>query len=389
MTVPFSLIPRNLLAHPVRTILTLASLVAATLLVLILETVVASLDAGVQGTAANRLVVQSAVSLFVNLPESYQTKIEAVEGVEEVAKWQWFGGIYRDPSNFFAQFGVDADRLFDLYPEFEVVDGSAEDFIRERSTCVVGVDLVRKYGFKVGDTVPLMGTIFPRTDGGAWEFRVAGVYRSKVNSADNSSFFFHYPYLAQALEVGAAEGPPGVGVYILRVAPGQSAEAVMRRTDDLFAGGPQRVQTTTEAEFARQFVSMLGNVPTFLGSIGGGVLFAILLAAVNTMLMAARERTQELGVLKALGFSDGVLFRLFLLESLMLCGAGGLLGTGLAFAAEPGLKSFLGAFLPGFDFGPGAAAHGIGLSLFVGLLAGIVPAWRARRLVAVDALRAV
>jgi putative ABC transport system permease protein len=387
--VPLSLILLNLLAHPVRTLLTLASLIVAVFLIVFLETVVSSLDAGIEAASADRLVVQSAVSLFVNLPESYQSKIEAVPGVSEVAKWQWFGGIYQEPGNFFAQFGVDAERLLRLYPEFELVDGSAETFVRERDACLIGTDLAERYGFKVGDTVPLIGTIFPRTDGGAWEFRVAGIYRSKKNEADNGTLFFHFTYLAESLEAGASGGPPGVGVYIVGVERGAAPETIMRRVDELFENGPQRVQTTTEGEFGRQFVTMLGNIPAFLGSIGGGVLFAILLAALNTMLMAARERTHEIGVLKAMGFSDGSLFGLFLAESIMLCGLGGVLGLCVAFGVEPLLKSAVGSMLPGLEFGMGAVVHGLGLSLLIGVLAGLVPAFRARSLIAVDALRAV
>lgn len=389
MRVPLSLIPRNLFAHPVRTLLTLASLVVAVFLIVYLETVVSSLDAGVEAASADRLVVQSAVSLFVNLPESYQSKIEAVPGVREVAKWQWFGGNYQEPGNFFPKFGVDADRLLDLYPEYEIVSGSAEGFVKERDACLIGTGLAERFGFKVGDTVPIIGTIFPRMDGAAWEFRVAGIYHSTKNEEDNGTLFFHYSYLAESLEGGAAAGPPGVGVYIVGVERGSPPETIMRRVDELFENGPQRVQTTTEAEFGRQFVSMLGNIPAFLCSIGGGVLFAILLAALNTMLMAARERTHETGVLKAMGFSDGSLFGLFLAESILLCGLGGLLGLAVAFAVEPLVQALVGSALRGLDLGMGAVAHGVGLSLLIGVLAGLVPAFRARSLVAVDALRSV
>lgn len=387
---PLSLVPRHLLQHKVRSLLTMASIVVAVFLITLLETIVASLDAGVEAASANRLVVQSAVSLFVNLPESYQPKIEAVPGVAEVAKWQWFGGIYRDPANFFAQFGVDADELFPLYPEFEVVDGSREEFEQSRDTCVIGTALAERFGFRVGQTIPLMGTIFPRADGAPWEFRVAAIYRSTSERADETLMFFHFDYLAESLEAGAAEGPPGVGVYVFSLAPGARAEAVMRRVDALFENGPQRVQTTTEAEFNRQFVTMLGNVPAFLGSIGGGVLFAILLAALNTMLMAARERTKETGILKALGFSDASISGLFLVESMLLCGVSGVIGVAGALAIEPALlASGFGTALPGFSIGADAIAHGVGLSILVGFLSGLLPAWRAKKLDAVEALRAV
>jgi putative ABC transport system permease protein len=158
--------------------------------------------------------------------------------------------------------------------------------------------------------------------------------------------------------------------------------------DELFENGPQRVQTTTEAEFSRQFVSMLGNIPTFVASIGGGVFFAILLAALNTMLMAARERTRAIGILKSMGFPDRTVFRVLLLESLLLCGLGGAAGVGLGMGLEPVLASAFGSFLPGFEIRTATAVAGLAVSLLVGVAAGVLPAWRASRLDPVEALRA-
>jgi putative ABC transport system permease protein len=385
---PVRLVLANLLSHPVRSLLTMASILVAVVLMLLLESVVTGLSAGVEASASNRLVVQSAVSLFVDLPESYQEKIAVVPGVGATCKWQWFGGVYQEPSNFFAQFGVDAEKLLDLYPEFRIVGGGADDFLASRDACLVGADLAERFGFSVGDTIPLIGTIFPRTDGGAWEFRVAAIYRSESANVDNGTMFFHYAYLAEALTIGAAAGPRGVGVFVLRLVPGARVEAVMRAVDELFENGPQRVQTTTEAEFSRQFVSMLGNIPTFVASIGGGVFFAILLAALNTMLMAARERTRAIGILKSMGFPDRTVFRVLLLESLLLCGLGGAAGVGLGMGLEPVLASAFSAFLPGFEIRTATAVAGLAVSLLVGVAAGVLPAWRASRLDPVEALRA-
>ncbi len=385
---PILLVLKNLLSHPVRSLLTLGSIVVAVFLVSVLRAVVTGLEAGVESASADRLVVQSAVSLFVNMPQSYQDKIAQVEGVEHVCKWQWFQGIYQDPSNFFPQFGVDAEPMLAMYPEYRIVAGSAEEFRRNRDACLVGVDLAERFGWKVGDTVPLMGTIFPRTDGSAWEFRVAALFESSKSAADNGLLFFHFEYLSEAIESGASGGPAGVGVYVFRVTRGVRVEEVMRRVDALFENGPQRVQTTTEEEFGRQFITMLGNVPGFIASIGAGVLFAIFLAALNTMLMAGRERTHSIGVLKAMGFTDRTVFGLLVLESLCLCGLAGAFGVGLTLAIEPGLKAVLGAFLPGFDIDPQTSLMGLGLSLAVGLFAGLLPAWRASRLDPVSALRA-
>lgn len=384
---PWHLIARNLLAHPVRTLLTAASLVIAVFLICTLRSLVVGLTAGVEGAASNRLVVQSAVSLFVDLPLAYQGKIAQVPGVRQTCKFQWFGGYYQDPSNFFAQFGVDADRFYESYPEVEVLEGDPAAFLATRAGCLIGRDLTRRYGWKVGDRVPIKPTIFQRADGGAWEFEVVGIYRSRTSNVDDATLFFQHDYLREALEQEAASGPPGVGVYMVTLAPGADLVAVSREIDVLFENGPQRVQTTTEAEFQRQFVSMLGGVPTLLGSIGGGVLFAILLAVLNTMLMAGRERTRDLGIIKALGFGDGVAFALLMLESLLLCGVGGAIGVGLSLLSAPAFRDGLSQMVPGYAVTDETAALGLGLSLLLGVIAGAAPAWRAGRLRVIQALR--
>ncbi|MCO5171288.1 MAG: ABC transporter permease [Planctomycetes bacterium] len=384
---PWHLIARNLLAHPVRTLLTTCSLVIAVFLICTLRSLVIGLTAGVDAASSSRLVVQSAVSLFVDLPLAYQGKIAGVPGVRQTCKFQWFGGYYQDPSNFFAQFGVDADRFYESYPEVEVIAGDPAAFLTTRTGCLIGRELSRRYGWKVGDKVPIKPTIFQRTDGGAWEFEVVGVYRSKASNVDDATLFFQHDYLREALEQRAASGPPGVGVYTITLAPGADLVDVSRRIDALFENGPQRVQTTTEAEFQRQFVSMLGGVPTLLGSIGAGVLFAILLAVLNTMLMAGRERTRDIGIIKALGFGDGVAFALLMCESLLLCGAGGALGVGLALLSAAPFREGLSQMVPAYDVTNETAALGLGLALLLGLIAGAAPAWRASQLRVIQALR--
>lgn len=385
---PWILLFKNLGSHPFRTFLTLGSLVIAVFLLCFLRATLMALEAGVAGAASNRIMVQSAVSLFVDLPVSYQGKIEGVEGVQHTCKLQWFGGIYQEPGNFFAQFAVDADRFAEAYPEVALVDGSQEAFRTKRTACLIGEDLAKRFGWKVGSKIPIMGTIFPRTDGAPWEFEVAGIYRSKSANVDNQTLWFHFKYLDEALSGGKATGPRGVGVYVVALERGASVERVSGQIDDLFRNGPQRVQSTTEAEFQRQFVSMLGSVPTFLGSIGGGVLFAILFAVLNTMLLAARERTHDLGVIKALGFSDGIAFWLLLGESLLVCTIGGAIGVGLAFFSQDVVGGGLKALIPTYAVGGRIVAEGLLLAIGLGLVAGILPAWQASRLGVLEALRA-
>jgi putative ABC transport system permease protein len=373
---PLHLVWRNLTKRKARFLLTAGSLAIAIFLLCLLRSLVVALEAGVKAAAADRLIVQSKVSLFVYLPQSYGPKIASVEGVERVMRWNWFGGYYQDQGNFFAQFACDQDELQAIYPEIQLVDGEWDDFLRDRKACIVGEATASKYGFKVGDSVPIIGALFPKTDGTTWDFRVAGIYKSTKKNVDDATLFFHYKYLENALDSGEGGGPAG-----------SDRTEVMSRIDALFEQGPQVVQTTTEAEFQAQFVSMIGNVPLFVSSIGGGVMVAILLAALNTMLMAAREQTRDIGVLKALGFGDGVVAGVLLWQSLALCACGGGVGILLAASTEDFVAKMLGTVFPGYEVTSATLWAAAGATLLVGLVAGVGPALRARGLSVIDALR--
>jgi putative ABC transport system permease protein len=385
---PFRLVRKNLFKHKIRAILTIGSLAIAIFLLCVLRSLVVVLDAGVRHAAANRVIVQSSVSLFVYLPESYESKIRQVDGVEDICRWNWFGGYYQDQRNFFAQFACDMKSFLDMYPEVEIVEGSREQLLNERQACVLGEDTARKFNMKVGDTMPLIGALFPKADGSAYDFKVAAIYRSKKQTVDNNTMFFHAEYLQKALESHEASGPEGVGIYVVKVKSGYDPINVMGQIDGLFQNGPQRVQATTEAQFQAQFVSMVGNVPFFVASIGTGVMMAILLAALNTMLMAAREQTRDVGVLKALGFSDATVFGVMLAQALFLCGLGGLLGIVTAVGSQGWMERKLGTFFPGYEVVPETIVMGAVITLAIGLVAGIAPAFRARNLKVIDALRA-
>ncbi len=387
---PWKLLWRNLFGHPVRSLLTIASVAVAVFLICMLHAVTSGLSRTLSAAAANRLLVQSAVSLFVDLPLSYQQKMAAVPGIEAICRWQWFGGRYeQDKGGFFAQFGIDSDSFLKSYPEISITAGSYEDFAKTRTACLVGTETAEKYGWQVGQTVPIAGTIFQRTDGKPWEFTIAGLYKSSSAAVDNQTLWFHFDYLHESLEQGGATGPIGVGVYMLRIAPVTDPLAVQQTVDAMFENGPQRVNTTTEAEFNRQFISMLGDVPSLLTMVGGAVLFAIFFAVLNTMIMAGRERTRDLGVLKALGFTNGTAAGLLIGESLLVCGLGALVGAALAFLVEKPMQVVTATFLPGFGFDRSTLLLGGGIALAVGLVSGIVPGLRAARLTTVQALREV
>ena len=384
---PVRLLLRNLFGHPLRAILTVGSVTIAVFLLCILMAVSRGLDAAVAQASASRLWVQSSVSLFVDLPNAYASKIQSTPGVEDVVRFQWFGGVYQDTSNFFAQFAVDPKKWKDSYPEIEFSEGSLEQWQKSRTGCIIGEDLAARFGWKVGDRVPLIGTIFPRLDGSNWEFDVAGIYHSNSLSIDQMTMFFDFQYLRESQEQNAVGGPGGVGVYLTRLAPNADADDVIAAIETEYENGPQAVRVTTEAEFQRQFITMLGSVPTLLASIGGGVLFAIFFAVLNTMLMAARERTRDIGILKALGFGNGKIGFMLVIESLLICTTGGAVGIFLAKSAERPLWSVVSSQVPGFEISSTVLTLGISLAVGLGILAGIAPALRARNLQPVAALR--
>jgi putative ABC transport system permease protein len=274
----------------------------------------------------------SATGLFVELPMSYQQKIDGVPGVERTTKFQWFGGYYRNPKNFFGQFAVDPEAMLEMYPECKLTPAERESFLRGRTSCLVGRDLARDFDWKIGDTIPLIGALHPHPEDKAWEFVVAGIYHSDVPNFDNRTLFFHWDYFEETLKTGGI--PPAVAVYAIRVEPGTDVARVIADVETLFENGPQRVNCDTEAEFQRQFVSMVGNLPLFVGWIGTGVLIAIGLACINTMLMAMREQLAEIGILKSLGFTDGSMFGLLIAQALALCGLGGGIGILLAWSTK-------------------------------------------------------
>ncbi len=388
MRFPFHVVFRQLLAHPIRTLLTAGSLTLALFMLCLLRSLVVTLESGVRDARSDRFIVQSSVSLFVYLPESYGGKIRAVDGVEDVLRFTWFGGYYQDPANQFPQFAIDPDVLFRAYPEIEIVDGTREAFLADRRGCIVGDGLTRRFGFSAGDPLPLIGALYARPDETPWQFQVAAVYHSNSANVDNNTLFFHHEYLDESVEQGTARGPNGVGVFVVRMGADADPIAVMSAVDALFENGPQRVQSTPESEFQAQFVSMIGNVPFFVGAIGGGVLLAILLAVVNTMIMAGRQQTRDSGILKALGFGNRSILFVLLLQGLVVCGFGGGLGILLARASSEAVAGALGSFFPGFAVTNETVLLGAGVTLAIGVIASAPPAWRLARQRVVQALAA-
>lgn len=370
----------NLARNKVRTGLTVLGMGAALFLYCFLESVLAGFSAGADIANASRLMTRNAVSLVQPLPISYLGKIRAIPGVSDLTHQSWFGGNYEaDKRLFFAQFAVDPESYLRVFPDYVTSPDEAKAFLADRKGCLLGARLARRLGKRPGDRVVITGTIYP----GAWEFNVSGIFVGKDSSADEVRMLFHYDYLNE----GRAEAAQGlVGVFpILIDDPGRAAD-VSRAVDRLFENSPYATRTETERAFRLGFVQMLGNVALFLRAIGAAVVFTILLVSANTMVMAARERIPETGVLKTLGFSDRTLAALFLGEALGLSLLAGIVGCAAARLSQAPLGEALGSVLQDFKVPWGVMVRGMGLALATGLVSGIAPARAAARLSVADAL---
>jgi putative ABC transport system permease protein len=373
------LIWANLKRNKRRTILTVLSVAVALFLFATLRSVLTTLHAAVQVGSETRLVTRNAISLVFQLPKSYYERLRAVEGVEDVSWGNWFGGNYRDSQDFFAVIAIDPETYFTLYPEIQVSPDQKKAFIAERTGAMVGEELLKRYDWKVGDTVTLRGTIYP----GDWPFTIRAVYHPTTPYIDESTFLFQWDYLYERSDRQA-----DIGWYILKLSNPDLAPTVARTIDDMFRNSSAATTTSTERAFQASFIGMYGNIGFFLSAIGLAVFFAILLVAANTMMMAARERTTEYAVLKALGYGDALLFGLVMMEAALVTALGGAFGV-LAARLFFGSTTFLDAWFPGFGVTLPTMLTGLAIALAIGLLSGLIPALRAARLPVVQALRQV
>lgn len=365
-----------------RTFLTVSSIAVALFLFCTLRTVMTSLDASLRASDETRLVVRHAASLVFPLPLAYKARLGQVPGVVNVSFGNWFGGYYQDPKNQFTQFAVEVPSVFDLYPEILLGQPEKEAFIRERTSCIAGEALVKKYGFKIGDVIPITGTIYP----GSWPLTLRGIYRAATPDASEDAIFFHWDYLNESMPEGRKNL---VGIYWLKVASPADAPTVSAAVDQIYENSPVPTKTETEKAFQAGFIQMMGNVSMLLSILGSAIIFAILLVTVNTMMMAARERTTEIAVLKTLGFRDGLVLQLVAAEAMILSLAGGVIGCGLAFLAFHKVDFTAAGMIPNFRVLPETLLLGLLLALVMGLLSGLVPALGAARLPISSSLRKV
>jgi putative ABC transport system permease protein len=377
------LIWKNIWRRKVRTIFTLLSIFVAFLLFGILMTIRAAFSLGVELAGVDRLVVIHKVSLIMPLPVSYQGRLATVSGVDLATHASWFGGVYQDPQNFFAQMAVEPEPYLKIYKEFKLSPDQYKAWLGDRQGAIAGRDLAKRFGWKVGDRIPIQGTIFrPKSGAGdSWLFNLSGIYDGEPGT-DLTNFFFRYDYLDEN-----RSGCRGcVGWYIVKIAdPSQSAD-LARRFDDMFANSDYETKTTTEKGFIDSFAKQIGDIGTIMMAILAAVLFTILLIVGNTMAQSVRERTSELAVLKTLGFSNGAIVTLVLVESMFIAVLGGAIGLGLAWLFVQGGDPTHG-MLPAFVLPTRDIVAGVVVMVMMGLFAGALPAVGAMRLRITDALR--
>jgi putative ABC transport system permease protein len=379
---------KNLFRHRLRTILTMLGIATAVMAFGLIRTIVGAWSAGVEASAANRMITRQSVSFIFPLPLPYRQQIARVPGVAAVSWANWFGGVYGDPNdfkNFWPRFAVDPETYFDLYPEFQLPPDQLAAFKKERNAAILGRKLAQQHGFKIGDVITMEGDIFP----GRWEWVVRGIYMGRDQAVDETQMFFQWNYLYEQVQAREPGRPVEAGWYILRVDPPDAMPRVATAVDAQFVNSRAPTKTETEKAFQQGFVAMSSAIITSLQVISVVIVGIILLVLANTILMAVRERTREYAVLKTLGFSARHLVALIFGESLLIAACGGLIGLALTFPMVAGFGKALPTFFPIINVAPLTIGLAFGAALIAGVVAAFFPATRVVRMPIVAGLRTV
>lgn len=380
-----SLILANLFRKKIRLLLTIGSFAVALFLFAFLGVVRDAFNRGADVAGADRLVIINRTSIINTIPLSHRDKILRIPGVKCITHNNWFGGVYKEEKNFFPQFVIDPENQRQVFPEFLVPDNQWKAFLNDREGAVVGASTMERFHWKVGDRVPIKTTLYGLS-GGAWEFNIDGVYHGKRAEDDETQFWLKWDYFEERVP----ERIKGqIGWYVLRVENPDESPRIAKAIDAEFANSPYETKTETESAFAASWVKQFGNIQLLIVSIGSVVFFTLLLVTGNTMAISVRERTSELAVLKAIGFSDRSILFFILGESLVIALAGGLLGLLLAYLAIPFLAKALSGMLPSLVLSPVLLVFGLFTALAVGIASGILPGIGAMRMRVVNALRKV
>jgi putative ABC transport system permease protein len=377
------LVWKNIWRRKIRTIFTVLSVFVAFVLFGLLMTIRAAFSLGVEMAGIDRLIIIHKVSLIMPLPESYLPKIQAVPGVDIATHNNWFGGVYKDPQNFFAQMAIEPEPFFRIYKEFHLPPDQMKAWLDDRQGAIAGRDLAKRFGWKVGDRIPIQGTIYrPKVGAGdTWQFNLRGIYDGEPG-ADLTNFLFRYDYLDE----NRRDFRGVVGWYVVKIADPSQSVALAHKFDDMFANSEYETKTTSEKGFVEGFAKQIGDIGMMMIAILSAVLFTILLVVANTMAQAVRERTNELAVLKTLGFSNAAVVTLVLVESLFVVVVGGGLGLSVAWVIVQ-MGDPTHGMLPAFVLPSRDLVVGVALMIMLGLLAGALPATSAMRLRITDALR--
>ncbi len=376
------LVVKNSLRNRRRSLLTILSIAASLCLLGVLMAMYhAFYFSEPTATSALRLITRNRISLANPMPASYKERIRQVPGVREVMITQWFGGIYKDNDfkNFFARFAVEPDKVFTIYPEYQVPDDQKKAFRSERTAAMVGRPLMERYGWKIGDRVTIIGDIFPVN----LEFTIRAIYDAP---RDNENFMFHYEYLRESLSAGRKDA---VGTFAILAENPDVVPSIAAAVDQIFRNSPEQTKTETEKAFELSFLGYLGNVKMFLLGICGAVTFTLLLVSGNTMAMSVRERVREIGILKTLGFTPGNILGIILSESIVIALIGAVLGLAIAVGLCAFIRQGPITFVDLKALHLPASVHGLGLALavLIGISSSIVPAWNASRRSIIDCLK--
>jgi len=385
MSFVLKLLTRNAMRQKLRISLTMVGLVVAICAFGLLRTIVDAWYAGVEGTSSIRLVTRNSISLVFPLPLNYAQRMRQVEGVNGVSWGNWFGGVYINERNFFPQFAVDAASYLEMYPEYVVKPAELKAFLADRQGVVVGRKLADQYGWKLGDQVPLRGTIYP----GTWSFTVRAIYDGAEAKTDESQFLFHWAYLNETTKKRYGRKGDQVGFYIERLANPDDAAPVSKQLDSLFANSLAETLTETEKAFQLGFISMTELILVAIQAVSFVVILIIMAVMANTIAMTARERTSEYATLKALGFSPGFIGWLIVGESLFIALVGGAVAVAVTFPIANAFGKTMGTLFPIFFVSRETVLLQFAAAAIIGLVAAAWPAWSAGRIRIVDGLRHV
>lgn len=373
----------NLNRKKLRTLFTLASVIIAFVLFALLGGLTRAFSLGVELAGADRLITMHRVSFIQPMPLAYVERVRGIEGVENATHYTWFGAYFQDPKSQFGLFPTELDRLDEIYPEYTMPSGQRQALLANQTGLMVGQAMADLYGWEVGDSVPLFSSIYPRQDGTyGWEFTLEAIFTGSGNEADEMQAFMHYDYFNES----RAFATDTIGWIVTKLGDSDRADEVAAAIDDRFANSPTETKTSTESGWAAGFANQFGNIGLIVQMIMGCVFFTLLLITGNTMAQAVRERTNELAVLKTLGFSDRRVLLLVLGESMFVALLGGAIGLALGALALEGAGSALAQFFPGLAASAGAMGWGVALALLLGLVTGALPAWQAARLRVAEAM---